>query len=228
MSGPLIGRRRETGCAGGDARERPVFPARTAGLPRVVLGTGDGAVRPRPGSVPVVLPGRRQVLAAHRAGARRGPRARWPGRLALAVARRAARAACRRPASAAGARTASRPMPATGAGRMRYLARHLAIARLSPSRAAGSGHDTGAAVTCAFTAMARIWRGCPGIPGAAGMAWRDWRWRAAGASCGQPLVPTGPQRPARFFSNHAVLAGEVFTFGADLGRWGLAGVLPTG
>src|SRR5947199_8672527 len=94
MSGPLIGRRRETGCAGGDARERPVFPARTAGLPRVVLGTGDGAVRPRPGSVPVVLPGRRQVLAAHRAGAPPGPRARWPGRLALAVARRAARAAC--------------------------------------------------------------------------------------------------------------------------------------
>jgi hypothetical protein len=47
----------------------------------------------------------------------------------------------------------------------------------------------------------------PGIPGAAGMAWRDWRWRAAGASCGQQLVPTGPQCPVRIFSNHMVLAG---------------------
>jgi hypothetical protein len=89
---------------------------------------------------------------------------------------------------------------------MRYLARHLRIARL-PSRAAGGGHDTGAAVTCAFTAMARIWRGCPGIPGAAGMAWRDWRWRTASASRGQPLVPTGPQSPGQIFSNHSVLAG---------------------
>jgi hypothetical protein len=51
----------------------------------------------------------------------------------------------------------------------------------SPYRAAGSGHDTCAAVTCAFTAMARTWRGCPGHPGAAGMARRDWRWRAANA-----------------------------------------------
>ena len=47
----------------------------------------------------------------------------------------------------------------------------------------------------------------PGIPGAAGIAWRDWRWRAASASCGQPLVPTGPQSPARIFSNHTVPAG---------------------
>src|ERR1700749_1454503 len=41
----------------------------------------------------------------------------------------------------------------------------------SPSRAARRGHDTGAAVTCSFTAMAGIWRGCPGHPGAVGMAW---------------------------------------------------------
>ena len=39
----------------------------------------------------------------------------------------------------------------------------------------GRGHDTGAAVTCAFTVMARIWRGCPGHPrscrhGVAGLA----------------------------------------------------------
>jgi hypothetical protein len=39
------------------------------------------------------------------------------------------------------------------------------------------------------------------------MAWRDWRWRAACASCGQPLVPTGPQSLIRIFSNHGVLAG---------------------
>ena len=31
------------------------------------------------------------------------------------------------------------------------------------------------------------------------MAWRDWRWRAASASCGQPLVPTGPQGPGLDF-----------------------------
>ena len=47
----------------------------------------------------------------------------------------------------------------------------------------------------------------PSIPGAAGMAWRDWPWRAAGACCGQPLVPTGPQSLVRIFSNHGVLAG---------------------
>jgi hypothetical protein len=39
-----------------------VFPARSAGLPQGVLGAGDGAVQPRPGSVPVALPGRWQSL----------------------------------------------------------------------------------------------------------------------------------------------------------------------
>jgi hypothetical protein len=68
----------------------------------------------------------------------------------------------------------------------------------------------------------------PGIPGAAGIAWRDWRWRAASAFCGQPLVPTGSQSPVRIVSNHGVLAGVVFTFGADLGKWGLAEGPPTG
>jgi hypothetical protein len=47
----------------------------------------------------------------------------------------------------------------------------------------------------------------PGIPGAVGTAWRDWRWRAADASCRRPLVPTGPPGPARIFSNHIILAG---------------------
>ena len=97
------GDRLRRGCAGGDARERLVFPARSAGLPRAVLGTGEGAVEPRPGSVPVVLPGRWQSLPL--TGPTRGvaPRARWAGRLALAVARRAARAVCRRPGCAAAA-----------------------------------------------------------------------------------------------------------------------------
>jgi hypothetical protein len=146
------------------------------------------------------------------------PRARWPGHLALAVARRAARAVCRRPgcaaagsrssspggvpgdlagcaagirrrpgmparclvarawrrpASAAAARTVSRLMPATGSGRDAIHGPAHDDHPAPLSRAAGRGHDTGAAVTCAFTAMARIWRGCPG----------------------QPLVPTGPQSP---------------------------------
>jgi hypothetical protein len=72
MSSPLTGMRRETGCAGGDARERPVFPARSAGSPWTVLGAGDVAVQPRPGSVPVVLPGRWQSLPLT------GRRAAWP------------------------------------------------------------------------------------------------------------------------------------------------------
>ena len=235
-----------TGCAGGDARERPVFPARTAGLPQAVLGTGGGAVRPRPGSVPVVLPGRRQVRAAHRAGARPGPRARWPGRLALVVARRAARAVCRRPgpgarrphrghrrlaacpqtwpamppasAAARGPRLdASLPGPGAvphpplvrvpcpsrcprpGPGGMRYTARHQTIARLPLP-----GHRAvGMIPAQPSPAPSPPWPGsdgaAPGIAGAAGMAWRDWRWRAATASCGQPLVPTGPQSPVRIF-----------------------------
>ena len=95
-------------------------------------------------------------------------------------------------------------MPATGSGRDAIPGPAPDDRPGPPSRAAGRGHDTGAAVTCPFTAMARIWRGCPG---AAGMAWRDWRWRAASASCGQPLVPTGLPGPVWFFSNHAVLAG---------------------
>jgi hypothetical protein len=81
------------------------------------------------------------------------------------------------------------------------------IARLPPAGPAGSGHDTGAAVTCAFTAMARIWRAVPGRPrscrhGLAGLA-------LAGCQCpcGQPLVPTGLPGPVWFFSNHMVLAG---------------------
>jgi hypothetical protein len=97
MPGPLIGRRRETGWAGGEARERPVFPARSVGLPWAVLGTGDGAVQPRPGSVPVVLPGRRQVRAAHRADAAWPPVPGGQGASRWLLPGGAARAVCRRP-----------------------------------------------------------------------------------------------------------------------------------
>ena len=71
-----------------------------------------------------------------------------------------------------------------------------------PSRAAGRGHDTGAAVTCAFTAMAGIRRDCPGHPrrcrhGLAGLA-------LAGCQCpcGQPLVPTGLRACPDFFESY--------------------------
>src|SRR6185312_11396852 len=85
MSGPLIGMRRETGWAGGGARERPVFLAgqpadRRQSWAPATWRTGHVLV-----PVPVVLPGRRQSLAADRAGARRGPVPGGPGRLALAV-----------------------------------------------------------------------------------------------------------------------------------------------
>jgi hypothetical protein len=242
MSGPLIGMRRETGWAGGDARERPVLPARSAGLPRAVLGTGDVADRPRPGSVPVVLPSRRQSLPL--AGPARGvapcpvaraPRAdccpagsaaacRRPGCAAAASrssspggvpgdlagcaagirrgpgtpARCLAARACRRPASAAGARTVSRLMPATGSGRDAVPGPAPDDRPAPPSRAAGSGHDTGAAATCAFTAMAGIWRGCPGHPrscrhGLAGLA-------LAGCQC-LLRAAVSPHRPLRAHSN---------------------------
>ena len=244
MSGPLIGMRRRR-CEGTTCLSGPVSWLTVGGLEhRRHSGPATSGV------CAVVLPGRRQSLPLT-GPTRAGPRARRPGRLALAVARRAARAVCRRPGCAAarieviatrrrarrlgaappasaaargrrpgaslpGPGAAPHPplvrapcpgrCPRPGPGGMRYMARHLMIARLPAPGPPGRGHDTGAAVTCAFTAMARIWRGCPGIPGAAGMAWRDWRWGAS-ASCGQPLVPTGPQGPARIFSNHMVLAG---------------------
>ena len=208
--------RRETGWAGGDARERPVFPARSAGLPggspgrRRRSGPATSGVCARGAAGPAA------VRTAHRAGARRWPRARWPGRLALVVARRAARAVCRRPgcaaaasrsssgeawrrpASAAGARIVSRLMPATGSRRDTVPGPAPDDRPAPPSRAAGRGHDTGAAVTCAFTAMAGIRRGCPGHPrrcrhGLAGLALAG--LALAGCQC---LLPTAvsPHRPS--------------------------------
>ena len=163
-------------------------PAGGAGcLPPPWHGCAAAASRSSsPGGVPGDLAGRAADIS------------RRPGTPARCLAARARR----RPASAAGARTVSRLMPATGSGRDAIPGPAPDDRPASPSRAAGSGHDTGAAVTCAFTAMARIWRGCPGHPrscrhGLAGLA-------LAGCQClcGQPLVPTGPPRPIRIFSNY--------------------------
>ena len=140
--------RRETGCDGGDAREGPVFPARSAGLPWAVLGTGGGAVQPRPGPVPVVLPGPAASPCRSRAGARRGSRARWPGRLALGVARRAARAVCGRRGCAAAASRSSSPGGVPGD-----------LARLCRRHQPPPG-DAGQVPRCPGLAPSRIRRWC--------------------------------------------------------------------
>jgi hypothetical protein len=216
------------------------------------LGTGGRAVRPRPGLCP------RYCRAGGKSLPLTGPargvasRARWPGRLALTVARRAARAVCRRrgcaaaasrssspggvpadlagyaagisrrprtparclvararrrPASAAGARTVSRLMPATGSGRDAIHGPAPDDRPAPPPGPPGRGHDTGAAVTCAFTAMARIRRGCPGHRrscrhGLAGLA-------LAGCHCllRAAVSPHRPSGPCLVFSNYTVLAG---------------------
>jgi hypothetical protein len=119
------------------------------------------------------------------------PRVRG-GRIEVIVAwrraRRSGRLCCRawrRPGSAAGARTVSRLMPATGSGRDAIHGPAPDDRPAPHSQAAGRGHDTGAAVTCAFTAMARIWRGCPGHP-------RSCRHGLAGlALAGLPVPPAG-------------------------------------
>ena len=121
MSSPLIGHlvsTRETGCAGGDARERPVLPARSAGVLWAVLGTGGVAVRPRLGVCVRGAAGPAASPCRSRAGARRGPVPGGPGRLALAVSCRAARAACRRRGCAAATSRSSPPggVPADLAG----------------------------------------------------------------------------------------------------------------
>jgi hypothetical protein len=138
---------------------------------------------------------RRQVRAPASAAARgRGPGAALPGPGAVPHPP-LARAPC----------PGRSPRP--GPGGIRYAARHQAIAWLP-----FPGHRAvGMMPARPSPAPPPPWPGsggtAPGIPGAAGIAWRDWRWRAAGASCGQPLVPTGPQSRASVFSNHTVLAG---------------------
>ena len=89
------------------------------------------------------------VLAAHRAGARRGPRAQWPGCLALAVARRAARAICGRPGP--GAR---RPYQ----GHRRLAACPQTWPAVPPASAAARGRRPDA--SCPGLAPSRIRRWC--------------------------------------------------------------------
>jgi hypothetical protein len=241
---------RETGCAGGDARDdlsfRPGQPAHrgqswapaawrsshVGGLCGWCCRAGGSPCRSRAGArrgpVPVARAPRAGCCPAGSAGCLPPPRARGgrarsspPGGgpadladCAAGISRRpgtparclAARA-WRRPASAAGARTVSQLMPATGSGRD-------AIPDPAPEdRPAPPPGPPGGGMIPAQPSPAPSppWPGsdgaAPGIPGAVGMAWRDWRCRAASASCGQPLVPTGPQDPARIFSNHTVLAG---------------------
>jgi hypothetical protein len=214
MPSPLIGMRRETDCADGDAGERPVFPARSAGSPWTVLGTGDVAVQPRPGSEPVVLPGRWQSLpltgrraAWPRAGGQGASRWLLPGRqrglsaaapgarrphkviVAWRRARRLGRL-CRRYQPSPGdagqmprcpslapsciRRWCAQRVPVDARDRvragMRYLARHLTIARLPPPGPPGGGMIPAQP----SPAPSPPWPGsdgaAPGIPGAVGMA----------------------------------------------------------
>jgi hypothetical protein len=197
------------------------------------LGTGDGTVRLGPGSVPVVLPGRWPRLPLT-GPARRGPRARWPGRLTLAAARRAARTAGRRPGPRArqshqgrrrlAACPETRPRPAPD-DRLAPTGCCAAAAAASRSRSCGGWPVRARAVRRSFMSdcASPVWA-CP-APGALwlprglgsdGLPWASrelsaWpgrvsRW-VASVPCGQPLVPTGPQSPVRIFSNYVVLAG---------------------
>ena len=223
MPGPLIGRRRETGWAGGEARERPVFPARSAGLPWAVLGTGGGAVRPRPGSVPVVLPGRRQVRAAHRAGARRGP----PCPVA-----RAPRAGCC-PAGVTGCRPPPRGARRPHRGHRRLAACPETWPAVPPASAAARGRRPGALLPG------------PGRPASAAGA-RTVSWLMPAAGSGRDAVP-GPapgDRPAPPpgppGSGHGTGAAVTCAFTAMARIWrgcpghprscrhGLAGLAPAG
>ena len=214
-------------------------------MPRAVLGTGDGAVRPRPGPVPVVLPaGGESVPLAGRArgvgpvpggqgawrwllpGGRRGlsaaalARARG-GRIKVIVAwqrARRLRRPCRRhqqppgdagqmprcpgPAPSRIRRWCTHRVPVDARNRVRAGCDTWPGTRRPPGfplPAAGSGHATGAAVTCAFTAMARIWRWLPRAsselpawPGGAGAG-------GLPVPCGQPLVPTDIQDQFEYF-----------------------------
>ena len=138
------------------------------------------------------------------------PRVRWPGRLTLAVARRAAWTACRRPGPGGAAahrgrrRLAACPgtRPAAPGISRRRGSGPDALAARSPGSPRPGHPDVGVvrvAVTCAFTAMARS--GCrPGTGGAA----RDRPAR----SCGDGPSGLGPVR-------HRLMSGCAVT-GAGL------------
>ena len=190
-----------TVCAGGAAwpvaalARAPVGARRGPTCP-VARAPGDGCCPA--GSAgdlppPRVRRGRIEVIVTWRRGRRLGRCAagisRWPGTPARCFAARA----WRRLASAAGARTASRPVRATGSGRDAIPGPAPADHPAPPSRATGRGDDTGAAVTCAFTAWPGSGGAAPGIPrscryGLAGLA-------LAGCQC-LLRAAVSPHRPS--------------------------------
>jgi hypothetical protein len=130
---------REPGWAG-CAKERPVLSGPDS---RLTVGSPGHRRRSGPATSGVCARGAAgpaAVLAAHRAGARRGPGARWPGRLALAAARRAARAACRRHGCTAAASRSSSPdgVPADLAGYAAGLSRHPGTPARCPAARPGA------------------------------------------------------------------------------------------
>jgi hypothetical protein len=181
---PLTGRRAAwPSVPGGQGASRWLLPGGRRGLSAAALARVGG------GRIEVISPGGVPGdLAGYAAGISRRPGtpARCPG---LAPSRISRWCAHRVPADARdrvrrdaihGPAPDDRPAPRTRAHRA------VGMIPVQPSPAPsppwpGSDEDA------------------PGIPGAAGTAWRDWRWRAASASCGQPLVPTGPQSPAPVF-----------------------------
>ena len=175
---------RETGFADGDARERPVFrPGQPAcrkqswALATVCAGGAAGLVaalaahRSARGVAPRVRRAARPVCCRPGPGARRPHQGHrrlaacpetWPAVPPTSGAARGHRpdASLPRPGAIRIRRWCAHRVPVDARERVRagmqYLARHLTIARLPTPGPPGRGHDTGAAVTCAFTAMARI------------------------------------------------------------------------
>jgi hypothetical protein len=90
---------------------------------------------------------------------------------------------------------------------MRYLARHLTIARLPPPGPPGGSMIPAQPSSAPSPPWPGSDRAAPGNP-------RSYRHGLAGLALagrqrlfGQPLVPTGSQNRARIFSNYTVLAG---------------------
>jgi hypothetical protein len=211
-------------CVGGGARERPAFSSPISRLTVGGLGTGPGTQRsPVPAAV---APGHRRA---------EGRDSRSPGSLTPGPPGR-------------GHGTGGRHLRFHRHGQIGPSPWHRAPTALDRPRRgrdlAGMARPGWAsqaplisdyAVTGAGLSGARFpWlrrdpdlTGCPGIPELPAWPGGSARW-AAGVPCGQPLVPTGPRLPVQIFSNYSVLAGEVFTFGPELGIRGLGGGPPTG
>ena len=199
-----------------------VLPGRRQSVPLTGPARGVGPVPGGRGASHWLLPGGQRGLSAAAPGARRPHQGHrrlaacpetWPAvppamsRRPGTPARCLAARAWRRPASAAGARTVSRLMPATGSGRDTVPGPAPDDRPAPPPGPPGGGMIPARPSPAPSPPWPGSGGAAPGIPGGAGMAWRDWRWRAASASCRQPLVPTGLPGLARIFSNHTVLAG---------------------